>query len=314
MKVFQRTIFLILPVLIFIGGIFVTQPKAMQLSDREQQALLTLEKVRKYEKSIGILPILDFKDTNKEDPTVNVFYQKKTDMAFSYLDPLLNFRLAELDDSQSLGVWLPPEIDISQYDFYLYSPEANANGLRSFDSLIYGLFRMVSVVIHEDWHNNVSLPLHIEEASAALIGEVGAVEFIGVGAEKEAQIYFKHHIMVNDCYGELSRLSGLYAEGKIAIGTYNAEKEKIYKKYRFNDKKLNPARIAYEHTYSYYFPLMYKLFIAERKNLKRTVEFLKRIKVEEPAWRADRKLYFRETLEAELKIEKIIEEEIGRLK
>ncbi len=292
-----------------------------QFSLQEKESLALINQIKEFEKTLNFQKTENFKEFDEEVDYAFLSYHEKTKMPFSYIDP----------DTKEIDMPVNAEIDIFflqskgidplKYDFFLYRAEAIANGCKITKRLLNSSpKRLIYVVIHEDWHNNADLPTHIEEASGELIGYVGMWKFLNKDSDEIRGLIettLKQYIIINECYEKLNSLSLSYSLKKINELILETEKEKMVSDCKRQLSKINPdyahwqkfnaATISLLHTYSYYFPLMHRLFYALDADLNKTIGVLKNMPIHGPNWYFSEKNYFEKTREAEKQIESYLE-------
>ncbi len=168
-----------------------------------------------------------------------------------------------------------------KYDIWLYFPSAVSGDMPVHQALLKrSPFNIVGLVAHEDWHMTVGLPLHLEEASAALI-EIAAPVLFGYSRErslKEFARWSKCVVAINLCHKEISAMAVQLENKEITYEQYLARREqcvRVAEKSQDCYPELNPTKVAHLHTYTYYFPLLYRLYNACGCDLLKFIEVLK---------------------------------------
>ncbi len=290
-----------------------------QFDPAEQQLIDLIASVKQFEyDSLGLAPTDNF---TKFDNAINygmLTYKKKTDMPFSLYDP--DFYIYTIFDTSAASnmhlLFQKYEIDATSYDIHFYRNRETAGGTRVTQKMAqYTREELLYTIIHEDWHNNADLPFHVEEASGNLIAYVSAHLYFK--QKNSLDIFLKaklnNALRVNECYDSLLTLTQNYADSVFAYEVYMTHRSRIIKKFFPSSTDASGALfISDQHTYTYYYPLMYRLFYATGKNIQKTIAILKSIPFHDPffAWKISKKFYFSEMREQELKIEKYLENSI----
>lgn len=224
----------------------------MQLANRLLGLIVTITLISGHAKSSTEIDTLiqnvkkfageefNFKETSnfKEHSSASkhrLYYHLKTEIPFSYLDPKMNklyvnsTNLDEVLQSLKEKSIIP---DPNKYDFFLYGNIIYAGGVKITSALTKKIpLRLARIVLHEDWHDSIDLPHHIEEASAELIKIVGAYQFLGQETTIDSALKskLKHDEAVNRTYCELENLSLLLMLKEIDKPTYFSERKKVLK-------------------------------------------------------------------------------------
>jgi hypothetical protein len=144
--------------------------------------------------------------------------------------------------------------------------------------------RLAAVVTHEDFHEQIqALPGRIAEAAATLVGFATAAEALGNSGETE--LFLRKAEIVNRYF---DRLSGVYREsraGRVPRAQAAAEKllllsslerecgsiEPAPRSFNRCLAAVNNAGLAFDHTYTKYYPLLYRVFEACGDDVKTTI-------------------------------------------
>ncbi len=151
--------------------------------------------------------------------------------------------------------------------------------------------RIATVVPHEDFHEQVAkLPGPIAEAAATLAGFLtGAAAFHGLS--REAELFLQKSELINRYH---ERLAAIYRterkeprvleEKRNLFASLQAECAAIPPARTFNRcvSAPNNAGLAFDHSYTWYYPLLYSVYERCRKDLKCTVAILERAPKNKP--------------------------------
>jgi hypothetical protein len=194
-------------------------------------------------------------------------------------------------------------VNTQKYDVFFYPLDANASGKTPVsDSLAHeSVERFLVVVPHEDFHANKELrklPATWGEASATLVGFLTAQEVarqkFGENSEvyrnlqREPELFARKAEIVNRYYAQLSQLYAAARGGQISPRDALAQKQQVFEEIQRECTAINPdpksfkrclaannnAGLAFDETYTKYYPMMYQLYLAEGRELKATVEAL----------------------------------------
>jgi len=163
--------------------------------------------------------------------------------------------------------------------------------------------RFLVVVPHEDFHANKELrklPAAWGEASATLIGFLTAAEVarqqFGENSEvyqnlqREPELFARKAEIVNRYHAQLSQLYAAARAGRISERDALEQKQQAFEAFHQECAAISPepksfnrclaannnAGLAFDETYTKYYPLMYQLYLSEGRELKATVEALEK--------------------------------------
>jgi hypothetical protein len=194
-------------------------------------------------------------------------------------------------------------LDAQKYDVFFYPMDAIASGKSPLSATLEheSMERFLVVVPHEDFHASKELrklPLTWAEASATLVGFLTAQEVVrekfgeqsGVfqNLKREPDLFEQKAEIVNRFH---ARLKQIYADAKAgAISERRAlnQKQEAFDNLRAacsaitpNPKSfnrcpavLNNAALSFDETYTKFYPLMYQVYLAQRRQVKSTVDAL----------------------------------------
>jgi len=197
-------------------------------------------------------------------------------------------------------------VDTQKYDLFFYPMDASGSGKTPLSASLAheSVERFLVVVPHEDYHANKELrdlPATWGEASATLIGfimagEVARQEFgenseVYQNLQREPELFARKAEIVNRYHAQLSRLYAAAQAGRISGSDALAEKQRTFEEIHQECSAISPAPksfnrclaannnagLAFDETYTKYYPLMYKLYLEEGGKLKPTVGALQRI-------------------------------------
>ena len=177
-------------------------------------------------------------------------------------------------------------LDSQKYDVFFYPVEAIASGHSPVTEALASAApeRIATVVPHEDFHSQIrALPDRIAEAAATLVGfVVGATAIQNSDAELflvKANLINRYFDQLHELYQtarahKLSKRDVLEKKGA-AFAALQKECASIPGESRSFGKCVsapNNAGLAFDYTYTKYYPLLYRVFSACRQDSKCTVE------------------------------------------
>jgi hypothetical protein len=191
-------------------------------------------------------------------------------------------------------------VNVLKYDVFFYKIEAVANGEAPVTAALAEapVERMSVVVPHEDFHDHEDvrrLPETVSEAAATLIGFLTAAEYArrqyGENAELyrglagEADLFLRKAEVVNAYHGKLRDLYRSGGKRREAL----ARKEELFSELRAACQAIAPdprsfnkcpaannnAGLAFDATYTRYYPLLHRVYVALGRDLKATADAIR---------------------------------------
>jgi predicted aminopeptidase len=280
---------LVLALVALSGGIAVAtdQPQISGPANRKD----LVSAVKNVEKKLGFRRTKNFYKNSAESAVAyRCYYTGKLELPDSYSGLQL---LA--------GTRSGCTVDTQKYDVFFYPMDANASGKTPVSSALAheSMERFLVVVPHEDFHANKELrklPDTWGEASATLIGFLTATEVarqqFGEKSEvyqnlcREPELFSRKAETINQFH---SRLCQLYASERAGlISEHDALEQKQHafdelhqacmaispmpKSFNRCPAAMNNAGLAFDETYTKYYPLMYQLYLAKGRELKPTLD------------------------------------------
>jgi hypothetical protein len=286
-------------------------PAASGVSERKD----LVSAIKRLEKKLGFRRTKNFtKESKKVAAAYRCYYTGKLELPDSY---------EGLQLRQGTKAGCP--VDAHKYDVFFYPLDADATGRTPVTASLAheSMERFLVVVPHEDFHANRELrklPATLGEAASTLIGfltasEVARQEF-GEPSEvyrnllRESELFSRKAEIVNRFHARLSQLYATARAGEISDRDALAQKQQIFQEIQQACKAITPAPksfnpgpaannnagLAFDATYTRYYPLMYSLYRAEGRELKPTLDALQRalnVKTESEALRNLRDLIMR---------------------
>jgi hypothetical protein len=266
-------------------------PSTSNTADRKD----LVSAVKRLEKKLGFRRTKNFhKETAESAVAYRCYYTGKLELPDSY---------EKLQLLQGTKAGCP--LDTQKYDVFFYPLEAAGSGKTPVSASLEreSMERFLVVVPHEDFHANKELrklPATWGEASATLIGFLTAAEVarqqFGENSEvyrnlqREPELFARKAEIVNRYHAQLSQVYAAVRAGQISERDALEQKQQAFEEFHQECKAINPepksfnrclaannnAGLAFDETYTRYYPLMYKLYFAEGRELKPTVNALQR--------------------------------------
>jgi hypothetical protein len=194
-------------------------------------------------------------------------------------------------------------LDEQKFDVFFYPLEAVGNGKSPVSASLANesVERFLVVVPHEDFHSNKELrklPAALAEASATLAGFLTAAEVarqkFGENSEvyqnlqREPEIFARKAEIVNRSFSRLRELYDGFHASQISESDAQVRKQQAFdelqreclaitpesKSFNRCPAVLNNAGLAFDETYTKYYPLMYQVYLAQDRALKPTLNAL----------------------------------------
>jgi hypothetical protein len=251
--------------------------------------------VKRLEKKLGFRRTRNFHEETAESAVAyRCYYTGKLELPDSY---------EKLQLLQGTKAGCP--LDTQKYDIFFYSLEAMGSGKSPVSASLAheSVERFLVVVPHEDFHANKELrklPAAWGEASATLIGFLTAAEVarqqFGENSEvyqnlqREPELFARKAEIVNRYHAQLSQLYAAARAGRISERDALEQKQQAFEEIREECTAISPepksfnrclaannnAGLAFDETYTKYYPLMYQVYVAQGRALKPTVEALEK--------------------------------------
>ena len=250
----------------------------------EEQRLQLIDEIKAFERGLGFAETDNFRTYRPELGAYDyLFFTSSTRLPYSLDDPALVSAVGTRDSVY---------IDTRKYDAYFYSiPSVAGEGTPLTRSLMQApLDRFIQVIFHEDWHEQVDLPMGLEEPSAEIIGYAAAIRFTGNRFGQDSPVYqtlqkhfankLRESEVYREYYGELEALYAQYHAGKLSeldtlirkARLLEAMGSELYRIWGGRPDQLNNAFIAFQMTYLRYLPLMNEVLAATDYDLTQTIK------------------------------------------
>ena len=261
-------------------GIAITAALIFHGAGRAADPEQTIRGVKDLERSLGFKPTGNFARSDTRVPAYyRCYFTGKLNLPESY-DKL------ELREGTKDGC----SIDGRKYDVFYYPIEAVASGHTPVTSTLASAApeRLATVVAHEDFHQQIEgVPDRIAEAAATLVGFVTAAA-AGSGDPADAGLFLEKAGIVNRYFDQLSRAyrnahtgrstkeRSFEEKHRILAGLYQTCNSIQPEPRSFNKcpGAANNAGLSFDHSYTKYYPLVYRIFQACQNDLRSTIEVL----------------------------------------
>jgi hypothetical protein len=233
-----------------------------------------IRKVKLVEQSVGYKPTGNFART---DPRTVAYYRCYFTGIRELPDSYNELRLRK-------GTKDGCSIDAKKYDVFFYPVEAVASGHTPVTQALEAapVERVAAVVPHEDFHAQLEgLPDSVAEAAATLVGlATAAVAVEDVAADVD--VFLQKAELINRYYERLARVyqgepdkDRMVREKRELLASMQSECAAIRPEPLTFNKCLsapNNAGLAFDHTYTKYYPLLYRVFRACSRDLPCTIQ------------------------------------------
>jgi hypothetical protein len=267
-------------------------PQDPSASDRKD----LVSAVKSLEKKLGFRRTRNFhQETSEPAAAYRCYYTGKLELPDSYA----GLRLLE-------GTKAGCPLNTDKYDVFFYPLDASGSGKTPVSATLAheSVERFLVVVPHEDFHANKELrklPETWGEASATLMGFLTAAEVarqkfgeqseVYQNLQREPEQFARKAEIVNQYHTRLSRLYAAARAGQISEGDALEQKQQAFEELHQECMAISPepksfnrclaahnnAGLAFDETYTKYYPEMYQLYLAEGRKLKPTLDTLERV-------------------------------------
>jgi hypothetical protein len=249
--------------------------------------------MKRFEEAQGIEPTGNFeRRSEKAAASYRCYFTGKLELPETY---------DQLQLRQTKGQ--PCPIDETRYDVFYYAIEAVASGNTPVTGNLEkaSIERVLMVVPHEDLHDAKELkglPAAIAEAATTLIGFHTAAAFARerYGAEsntyrnlsREAELFLRKSEIVNRYFENLKDLYAGVREGRTTRESALSAKAETFSRLREECQAIRPAPssfdacpaalnnagLAFDSTYTRYYPLIYRVYVASGRDFQATLNAL----------------------------------------
>jgi len=245
-----------------------------------------LEEVRAYEQRIGFTKTTTFVTFSEEQGRVPFCgHVSPLYLPYSYEDPAIlwyNVQTERECRAHADGA-----------DVYFGTVEAlgEMGAAVSPEVLDVQLQRFLYLILHEDCHEQFNFPYGIEEALCNLIAYEGMARFSEEKYRPQAREYKaiqryakvepERTRAVKALYEQLAGLYGRYQQKELSEQGLLKERARVFRKAEhvlaWRRGTVNNVGMASEMTYSRFYPLLESVYVALGHDLRRTVDFFKRV-------------------------------------
>jgi hypothetical protein len=265
----------------------------------------TIEELRVFQESLGLARTGNFERYAASPRAVyRCYYTGRLELPASYGE----LRLVHSDEPRC-------PIDEEAYDVFFYPVEAVATGSSPVSPALAeaSLERLLVVVPHEDFHDQQETRRaapEIAEAAATLVGFLAASEFARARygedsarvqrLDREAGLFLEKAHRVNASYERLAAVYAAFRAGEITMDEALARKATLFGALHrecaapagpvsFNScpAVMNNAGLAFDRTYTRYYPRLFELYVSLGRDAKATVAALRRVVAAGPRTEAE---------------------------
>ncbi len=257
-----------------------------------------ISSLKEYQRALGLPQTGNFQTTSEtRQAYYRCYYTGKLELPDSYEQ----LRLAE-------GTASGCDVNEDAYDVFFYPIDAVADGAAPVTGSLRQATeaRQAVVVAHEDYHELLHrLPVHLAEATATLAGFATAAQFArdtaGPDSElsralaAEADLFLEKAEIVNRFHARLREVYQQVRAGRLRSHQALAAKRGLFielerecrtiapKPRTFNPcpAVLNNAGLAFDYTYTKYYPLLYRWFSALEHSVPALVRGIRELAVKD---------------------------------
>lgn len=238
-----------------------------------------IQSAKTAEQAAGVKPTGNFSSADaRVTAYYRCYYTGKLELPESY-DGL------KLRQGSKNGCSLDPE----KYDVFFYPIEAVASGHAPVTEALATAApeRIATIVPHEDFHSQIAaLPDRIAEAAATLIGFV-----VGSAAiqNNDAELFLLKANLINRYYEQLQQIYAAARTRKLSKRAALEQKRSLFAALQLACASIpeprsfgkcvsapNNAGLAFDYTYTKFYPLLHRVFAACKQDSKCTVEAIVR--------------------------------------
>jgi hypothetical protein len=254
---------------------------AGELNGEWRHRMQLVGEIKALQQELGFEETGNFKTYSDEIESYDYFfYTPHTSLPHSLDDPLLQCSQGKLED-----------FNLEGYDVFSYSIQAIA-GVETpvTRSLMQApLPRFIHIIFHEDWHEQIDLPLGIEEPSAEIVSYNAALLFTEKKLGQDSAVYrtlqeeyrnkLRESMVYRQYYDELFDLYTRYHAGEITEEITISQKAALIESmgnelqdiWGARPSQLNNAFIAFQMTYYRHLLLMHQVFASTGFDLPKTI-------------------------------------------
>lgn len=253
--------------------------------------------LKRFEQAEGLKPTGNF-ERRSEQPAASYrcYFTGKLELPQTY-DQLELRQVKNRDRARACG------LDETRYDVFYYAIEAVASGHTPVTEELEAapIERVLMVVPHEDLHDSDALkdlPTAVGEAATTLMGFHTAAAYARErygpdsptyqNLSREAELFLRKSVIVNRYFDQLKALYAGVKEGRTAPEAALAAKAEAFAQLRrecsgirpapasFNacPAAMNNAGLAFDATYTRYYPLLYRFYVSMGRDFAATLHAL----------------------------------------
>lgn len=251
-----------------------------------------LEEVRAFEQRIGFKKTATFLEFSEEQKSVPFCgHVSPLYLPYSYEDPAIQW--------YDVATERECRAHADGADVYFGSVEVLGEvGAAVSPEVIGGqLQRFLYLVFHEDCHEQFDFPYGIEEALCNVIAYQAMAQFSKekygpaaretVTIQRYVDVESRRTYSVKALYEQLSAYYVRYERKEISADSLLKERARVFRKAEqalaWRRGTFNNVGMASEMTYSRFFPLCERVYVALGRDLARTVEFFRRVDAAKPS-------------------------------
>jgi len=282
-----------------------------KFNKQEREKLELIKKAKVFGESLGLHPTRNFLEFRERLSKYNLlFYSKKTDVPFCYIDPLMLALQSDFDNATDSVKNYGIATDVYDVFFSQVAMSSGTYTTRSF--LTYSNRAIARTVLHEDLHGNTDLPRELQEAIAEVFETAAASRFFkDDDKEFRSAMAFSlvEALILDELFHKIEAMHEEFKKGNIATATY----------LQMRDKEIGDSwygsmtAISVLHTYKHYHALVYRLLKAMDYDLPRFIVFFREFPFHGPRRDMEQEQYFAETLRIEKDAEVYLEDAIASL-
>lgn len=288
----QRRVWVVVALLC--GNLADCTPRTAELS-HQSVAHPAITDFQAYIRAAGFAPTGNFRRrASNRQAYYRCYYTGKLELPRSYAE----LRFVEANEQGC-------KLDTERYDVFFYRIEAVASGDAPITKALEETTpeRMLMVVAHEDFHNDPhveSLPAELAEAAATLTGLLALAHYDkdrriaspGCSLESEAEIFYRKSLLVNQLYEDLRSLYEQVASGQLTRAVALEHKRQRFERFQRDCAALpractfdpclavpNNAGLAFEVTYTRFYPPLFEAYRQWRPPLPVWVQALRQLSV-----------------------------------
>ncbi len=258
---------------------------AQALTQQPSPAEDDINGLKRFEQTQGLKPTGNFeRRSGQPAASYRCYFTGKLELPQTY-DQLELRQVKSQDKGQACG------LDETRYDIFYYAIEAVASGHTPVTENLEAapIERVLMVIPHEDLHDSGALkdlPAAIGEAATTLMGFHTAAAYARErygpdsptykNLSREAELFLRKSVIVNRYFDELTALYAGVKEGRTPPGAALAAKAEAFEQLRrecsairpaptsFNacPAAVNNAGLAFDATYTRYYPLLYRFYVS----------------------------------------------------